>query len=154
VKPTAFLLVLYGLLLWLLSGCVPLSPLATDGAPRTDSQAWCKNISFGRAAWISEARKRFGPDVFVFVAHGGPDSKGVWTVYPDSPRLARPVETLAWDLHLAMPDRDVVLVVCNGGHATLKVPRVWYATNIVRTRPHDPFCPAGEVDDIWKFRCD
>jgi hypothetical protein len=140
------------LLLVVLAGCVPLSPLATDNAPRVDSEVWAYNISYGRAAWIDEARTRF-KDPFVFVAHGA-NLDGVWTVFPDEPRRRRPVETLAWDLHLAHPNRDVVLIVCNKDAAKLKVPRVWYATQVVRARPHDPFCPSGQTDDIWKFRCD
>jgi hypothetical protein len=110
---------------------------------------WAKDISWGRAAWVQEARKRFD-NPFVFVVHGASEW-GVWTAYPDEPRRRRPVETLAWDLHLRYPNRPIVLVCCNKAGATISVPNVWYAKAIVRARPNDPFKPQGQVDSIWQF---
>jgi hypothetical protein len=41
----------------------------------------------------------------------------------------------AWDLHLAMPDRDVVMIVCNENGKPLNVPGVWYARSTVWSKP-------------------
>ncbi len=154
MRPTAVLLLMLALFLWLIAGgCVPLSPYVIDSSPRTDSEAWCHDTSIARAGWIKEAKTRFD-DPFVMICHGGNNSNGTWTDYPDDPRRSRPVETLAWDLHLAMPNRDIVLIVCNAGGEKIRVPRVWYATAKVDLLPHDLQCPKGWADSIWQFRCD
>jgi hypothetical protein len=138
------------LLLALLCGCAVNPPASPPVYLPGNYECWSKNISSGAGEWLIEARKRFGPAAFVFVCHG--DTTGpAWMLVPDHPRRSRTVEQQAWDLHLAMPDRDIVMVVCNeDGRGKLNVPNVWYANGVVWSRAPTTK-PGNLVADIYSF---
>ena len=82
-------------------------------------------------AWKVEIDRRF-PDAFVLFSHGG-DDMGVWRCYAEygSKMRGKPVQEVADILHARYPDRIIVLIMCNPGHARITTPGVYYALDSV-----------------------
>ncbi len=117
--------------------------------------AWSRNVSQAVELWRVEAKKRFR-DPFIFVCHGNTDSDGEWRLYPDQPMRRMSVEAAAQMLHALMPEREIVLIVCNPDGLELHVPHVWYAKNScwVRPGPNWRFTPFPDycTGSIYDFR--
>jgi hypothetical protein len=113
----------------------------------------------GAACWLEVCKTRWTNPV-IFRCHGGTNGQGVWTCYPDAPRVPLPVEEVAWMLRNLYPRRDIILLVCNENGNKISVPNVWYGRTFVWSTDttHDPwhvliprYHDKPVVGDIWEF---
>jgi hypothetical protein len=118
-------------LFFLAAGCSTFPP----PVPRGGDLIWSKQVAYGASAWRHEFEKHGVHAPVLFICHGGPNERGEWWCYPDPPHVPAPVEAVAWMLHDLYPDRDIVLVCCNGGGTPLHIPRVWYVKKVLWTSP-------------------
>jgi hypothetical protein len=130
-------------------------PVGEIDRPRLDYLCWSKNLRWGNAEWLEEARTRF-KDPFVFTVHGN-TNRPDWRIAPDKKYVNADIECVGWLLHSLMPDRDVVLISCNSDGRKPRLPRrVWYADRTVAARPWwawelgPPF--PDDVGCIWQFQ--
>ena len=98
------------------------------------------------STWQIEANKRFHNPI-IFACHGS-SYYGVWSCVPESKELI-PTLYVARFLHTEYPDKDIVLIVCNPGGASIHVDHVWYVKKNVWICP-DQFVPAKTLQDRLK----
>lgn len=128
------------------------------------------SISWSNAAWKVEVQRRF-PDAIVVSCHGGDDENGVWCLWGDTfDPLASvltgksmfrqlppvPVEDFVRNIQKQRPGRQIVLLVCNPEHHTLKAKGVAYAMDSVWTIPDRAILPRsgdkpGDLGNIFEF---
>jgi hypothetical protein len=150
-----------GFLLIAASGCA-VAPEGAIDSPLTSRTGveWCKEIKPGAAPWLTEARTRFR-DPFILDCHGMDFGKGrgptEWKLAPSETGMPMllDADSVAWAMHALMPDRDVVLIVCNPHRRRITAPRVWYyPEGNVWSHPRwasNVPVPSGTGASIWQF---
>lgn len=120
--------------------------------PSLDRICYNKDLDFSLLYAYAEASKRFVRPV-VICGHGadsmGPESIGIWTMYPDKDR-GKPisVQELALQLNKEFPDRDIVLFICNEKGKSISVARVWYFKTLVWVVPDSMVIPVTQPS-LW-----
>jgi hypothetical protein len=130
------------------------TPASIDFITLADSIGWANQ------SWQQEIARRF-PDAIVIACHGGDDDNGTWTLYPDKfdpllslftdnpvfhPLPTMPVEDYVANIQKLRPGREIVLLVCNPEHHTLKLKGVAYAMDSVWTIPDRAQLPRTTLD--------
>jgi hypothetical protein len=129
------------LLLCLAGGCAH-----QPEPPHAVTIEMCADLAGGNAAWEVEALKRFDNPI-IFQCHGT-TRNGIWVCSPDNLPQA-PVETIAAILAKLYPHREIVLCVCNRDGHVIHQKRVYYARQLVWSKPIWPRVYTDEFGARW-----